>query len=651
MLKQLKIGPRLVAGFGIVIGVFLLAMAGIVFFQNAVVEDAQQIQRESLPYALTADEMVLDVTQVQQFLQDVSATHNREGLEEAESHAQAFKAGLEKFRTMFRRENNSQAVKAMDELDAEFDAFYSLGKQMAEAYITKGIQAGNALMEDFDKRCDVLNEKLGELRKTQVDEANEMSMRIVDASTLSRNVVVLAGVVGLLLGALISYIVTRTIVLPVQKMQKTIHDIESSSNYSMRVDIDTSDEIGQMGRAFNAMLEAQHKAIGEVSTVVKAIADGDFSGRVQAELKGDLLTMKQAINASADSIQTTMDGINQVMHSLYNGQFNTSNTSNTRSAEVKGAFRQVMDQALQAMQALQSMLGDVGRVMNGVAQGNLTMRVQSEGRGELETLRHNLNRSLDALGKAMKVINQNTNQVATAASEFSGAIGQISDGAQNQKHAMNQVAAALRQSTTAVLDVTRNTEEASAKSRIAMDLVQDGQQKMGAMIEVVNSIAANSQKINKITEVIEGIANKTNLLSLNAAIEAARAGEHGKGFSVVAEEVGKLAANSAESTQEISQLVQQAVDEATRAVATVKQVAEDMRRIQASAHDTDGMLQRISATMEQQSAAVEEINANMGNLNQIAENNANASEEITATVIELSRLADATRNEVNQFAV
>lgn len=648
MLKQLKIGPRLVAGFGIVIGVFLLAMAGIVFFQNAVVEDAQQIQRESLPYALTADEMVLDVTQVQQFLQDVSATHNREGLEEAESHAQAFKAGLEKFRTMFRRENNPQAVKAMDELDAEFDAFYSLGKQMAEAYITKGIQAGNALMEDFDKRCDVLNEKLGELRKTQVDEANEMSMRIVDASTLSRNVVVLAGVVGLLLGALISYIVTRTIVLPVQKMQKTIHDIESSSNYSMRVDIDTSDEIGQMGRAFNAMLEAQHKAIGEVSTVVKAIADGDFSGRVQAELKGDLLTMKQAINASADSIQTTMDGINQVMHSLYNGQFNTSNT---RSAEVKGAFRQVMDQALQAMQALQSMLGDVGRVMNGVAQGNLTMRVQSEGRGELETLRHNLNRSLDALGKAMKVINQNTNQVATAASEFSGAIGQISDGAQNQKHAMNQVAAALRQSTTAVLDVTRNTEEASAKSRIAMDLVQDGQQKMGAMIEVVNSIAANSQKINKITEVIEGIANKTNLLSLNAAIEAARAGEHGKGFSVVAEEVGKLAANSAESTQEITQLVQQAVDEATRAVATVKQVAEDMRRIQASAHDTDGMLQRISATMEQQSAAVEEINANMGNLNQIAENNANASEEITATVIELSRLADATRNEVNQFAV
>lgn len=647
MLNQLRIGPRLSAGFAIVIGVFLMAMAGIVFFQNDVLNDAQQIQRESLPYALTADEMVLDVTQVQQFLQDVSATHNREGLEDAEKHAQSFKAGLDKFRTMFRRENNPQAVQAMDDLDAEFNAFYSLGKRMAEAYITKGIQAGNDLMEDFDKRCDVLNEKLGELRKSQVDEANEMSLRIVDASILSRNVVLLSGAVVLLLGALISYAVTRSIVLPVLKMQSTIHDIESKSNFSMRMNIDSSDEIGQMAKAFNAMLEAQHKAIGEVSAVVTAIADGDFSGRVKADLKGDLLTMKQAINASADSIQTTMNGLNEVMHSLYNGQFSSSGNS----ANVKGAFKQAMDLAIQAMQALQSMLGDVGQVMNGVAQGNLTMRVQVEGRGEMQTLRNNLNQSLDALSKAMKAITQNTRQVATAANEFSGAIGQISDGAQNQKHAMNQVATALRQTTTAVMDVTRSTEEASAKSRIAMDLVQDGQEKMGTMIEVVNNIAANSQKINKITEVIEGIANKTNLLSLNAAIEAARAGEHGKGFSVVAEEVGKLAANSAESTQEITQLVQQAVDEATRAVATVKQVAEDMRRIQSSAHDTDGMLQRIAATMEQQSAAVEEINANMGNLNQIAENNANASEEITATVIELSRLADATRTEVNQFAV
>ena len=109
--------------------------------------------------------------------------------------------------------------------------------------------------------------------------------------------------------------------------------------------------------------------------------------------------------------------------------------------------------------------------------------------------------------------------------------------------------------------------------------------------------------------------------------------------------------SSAESTQQITMLVQEAATEAARAVATVKQVADDMRNIEASANATDGMLERISAAMEQQSAAVEEINANVGSLDKIADNNASASDEITATVIELSRVADATRSEVDKFSI
>ena len=645
-MTHLKIGSRLTAGFAIVICVFLAAMSVVLYFQKETLQAAQQIQRESLPFALTADEMVLDVTQVQQFLQDAAATHNRDSFGEADKYAQEFKKNVAKFRVMFESEQDAEALKKLAEIDKNFDAFYELGKQMTEIYITKGIEAGNVLMEDFDERSTALGEVLGELRQVQVDEANAMAQTIVEGSTQSRNALLLGGVIGLVLGGLISYWVTSTIVKPVSQLQTAIEDIEAKGDFSQRVRIKSGDEIGAMAKSFNALLDAQQKAIAEVSAVVGQMAEGEFSGRVHADLKGDLLRMKNSVNESADGIQTTMRDLNHVMLALYNGQFDVQSSSNG-----KGEFKQALDQASLAMSALQSMLGEIGQVMQSVSQSNLTVRVEGNGRGELATLKENLNTSLYALAGTMKAIHLNTRQVASAASEFTTAIGQIADGAQNQKHAMRQVLAALTQTTSAVMDVARNTAEASVKSRAAIELVKSGQSKMDIMIEVVNNIAANSGKINKITEVIEGIANKTNLLSLNAAIEAARAGEHGKGFSVVAEEVGKLASSSAESTQQITLLVQEAAAEAARAVATVQQVADDMRNIEASANATDGMLERISAAMEQQSAAVEEINANVGSLDRIADNNASASDEISATVIELSRVADATRSEVEKFKI
>jgi len=646
VLIKLKIGPRLTAGFGIVICVFLIAMAVVLHFQRETLQAAQQIQRESLPFALTADEMVLDVTQVQQYLQDAAATHNRESIGEADKYAQMFRENSAKFRVMFQNEQDAEALKKLTKIDQDFEAVYELGKKMTELYITKGIEAGNELMGDFDERTGALSDELGELRQVQVDEATTMANVIVEDSLLSRNALLLGAAIGLVLGALISYWVTRTIVNPVSQLQSAIEDIEARGDFSRRVRINGNDEVGLMAKAFNALLEAQQKAISEVSNVVGKMAEGEFSSRVQADLKGDLLLMKNAVNESADGIQNTMQGLNKLMLALYNGQFDVQS-----STQGKGEFKQALDQAAMAMGALQTMLGEISHVMQGVSQSNLTARVEGNGRGELAVLKENLNTSLYALAGTMKAIHINTRQVATAANEFTAAIGQIADGAQNQKHAMSQVLAALTQTTSAVMDVARNTAEASTKSRASIDLVKSGQSKMDIMIEVVNNIAANSAKINKITEVIEGIANKTNLLSLNAAIEAARAGEHGKGFSVVAEEVGKLASSSAESTQQITLLVQEAAAEAARAVETVKQVAEDMRNIEASANATDGMLERISAAMEQQSAAVEEINANVGSLERIADNNASASEEISATVMELSRVADATRAEVEKFRI
>ena len=493
---------------------------------------------------------------------------------------------------------------------------------------------------------DPISGKFSDLIEVQLKVAKQEYEESIDRYEANRVISIGLIVIGLGLGVAFALWIVRSVSGPLEQVRKMVHDVARSADFSKRVKVESNDEVGQTAKAFNALMDSQQTAIGEVNRTVSAMAHGDFSSRVTADLAGDLKTMKDAINASVESIQLTIQDIGHMLHALSNGNFSARST-----AQVEGDFKQALDQTTSAMASLESMIGDVGQVMSHVARGDLSQRVRAEGHGDLITLKDNINSSLDSMSQALRAIHGNTRQVATAANETSNAIAQISDGAQNQTHAISQVAAAVRQTATSVSDVSRNTSIASQKSHESIAIIRDGMQKMNDMVDVVNNIATNSDKINKITEVIEKIANKTNLLSLNAAIEAARAGEHGKGFSVVAEEVGKLAANSAESSQEIAQLVQQAVTETAKAVATVKQVSEDMSRIELASRETDQMLQRISAALEQQSSATEEINANVFNLDRIASSNASAAEEITASVIELSKIADGTRRELEKFSV
>lgn len=494
---------------------------------------------------------------------------------------------------------------------------------------------------------DPISTKFSELIEVQLNvakaEYNLSSAQYEQSKLISTGLLV----GGSLLGFLLAWRIVGSVVKPLREMQETAQRVAISFDYSSRIDATQNDEVGATARAFNTLLQAQQTAIGQVNTVVQHLADGQLNQRIEGEMSGDLAVMKNAINNSLDSVQQTMRGFNGLSQALLHGRFDHP----IDHSQSHGEFRESLAQAQQALHALHRMIGNVDGVMGAVANGDLTQRVDTEATGDLLRLKHNINSSLESLGKALGAVHKSTRQVAAAANETSTAIGQISDGAQNQTHAISQVALAIRHTAESVSDVSRNTAIASQKSRDSMAIMQTGMGKMSQMVLVVNNISVHSNKINKITEVIEKIANKTNLLSLNAAIEAARAGEHGKGFSVVAEEVGKLAASSAESSQEIGRLVQQAVAETAQAVLVVQEVSRDMAMIEQGSQQTDQMLQRISSALEQQSAAVEEINSNLSSLDRIAISNASASEEITATVMELSKLAEQTRQDLGRFSV
>ncbi|MEY4695218.1 MAG: Methyl-accepting chemotaxis protein [Pseudomonadota bacterium] len=607
-----------------------------------------------------------NTSELEQTIEVLSAASNDGKMsQEAEASVNALHAAVYRSLALISIKNETKAEQVMgeqltlmDEMQRTFAAdqrpkVQELLKHL-EAYESKVRDAydaatsdpnlGAMMLQDADKAYEELVVELqggSAMSRMTEQKANRDQRAMLDFMKNSQWLVL---VVAVVLGMIIAWVAGRRIARPLQNMQIRLAEIATTGDLSLRLKQESGDEVGQTAQSVNGLLNAINKGVNEVNQAVTAVAAGDFSQKVRADLTGDLALMKASVNDAIDRIESTMNGLNQMMSALSEGHF-----SMRLKVDAQGAYARTVEQAQETMVALATMLGDVGQTMVAVAQGNLTVRVTAQGRGDLLALKDNLNSSLAALSNAMQAIHVNARQVAAAASDSSHAVEQIADGVQNQTHAISQVAVAVKQTAASVLDVSRNTELASEKSRHSVTVLRDGLLKIEKMVEVVNNIAVNSEKINKITEVIEKIANKTNLLSLNAAIEAARAGEHGKGFAVVADEVGKLAINSAESSKEIAQLVQQAVLETARAVAAVDAVSADMNLIEIGSMETDEMLRRIAAALEQQSSAVEEINANLTSVDMIARGNASATEEITSSVMELSRIAESTRREVDRF--
>jgi methyl-accepting chemotaxis protein len=249
----------------------------------------------------------------------------------------------------------------------------------------------------------------------------------------------------------------------------------------------------------------------------------------------------------------------------------------------------------------------------------------------------------------VKEFGDQARRTAISIEEASAAVGQVSDGAKSQNSSLSQVALALNESTLALKSVATNTKAASDKAGNASALVQKGLASVERLSGIVEAIAQSSRKVNQITEVIAQIANRTHILSLNAAIEAARAGEHGKGFVVVAQEVGKLAESAGQNAKQIADIVEQATTEANEGKAATEVVRNSMHGIANETQQTTQMIHSSAAAVEQQQASITQLDGSMSQLRSIATSNAAAAEEITATMVQLSQLAETSRARVARF--
>ncbi|MGV7115686.1 methyl-accepting chemotaxis protein [Paenibacillus kyungheensis] len=321
-----------------------------------------------------------------------------------------------------------------------------------------------------------------------------------------------------------------------------------------------------------------------------------------------------------------------------------------------------------------NVLQSVRSLQNGadaMAQGDLSQTIVLQTRDELKQVGDAFNQTMLSLNELLHRNQQVSDQSATASAhlkivstestlamgQIADAIQSVSEGNKGQKKSMNETANAMNEMS---IGITRIAEAASgvAESSIqATELVYVGDQKLVDAVAQMESIrqsvdgsghkvrtlSEHSNEIGQIVTVIMGIASQTQLLSLNANIEAARAGEHGRGFSVVAEEVGKLAEQTKSSVEMISMLVRDITELISQTVASIQLTDhETMQGIQAvqQAHQTLkdilASTQVVSAQIQEVSATSEEISAGM--------------EQVTASMIEVADVSAKTSSEAETMA-
>jgi methyl-accepting chemotaxis protein len=305
--------------------------------------------------------------------------------------------------------------------------------------------------------------------------------------------------------------------------------------------------------------------------------------------------------------------------------------------------------ALLLSNAIVKPLEAVNEGLRGISEGegDLTARLEAHGRDEIAQLSASFNRFVANIqGIVNQVVAISTN-MASGSLEMSTSMNQMDATAEAIARSAESQRGNVRQATAKVGAIAESSQIIHAKVQNALQVfaqAREAADRGGAAVdEVVAGMAdiqANSKQIGTTLTVITEIANQTNLLSLNAAIEAAKAGENGKGFAVVAEEVRKLAERCSQAAKEISALVHTSTRSIQDGSARVTAAGAGLRSIREAIAASGEHIQAIGGQSRAQSEDSGAVAGFMGELSDIAEQNASATEEMAATLREASRTVE-----------
>lgn len=651
---------------------FLLILVVNQSLANRNVTRLTEIDQGYVPAADMYRDLVDRLKSVHRTMQDAAGVADLAVLETAEDYRDDFYRILDQG-----KDNPILEAATLARYSDRFEEYYDLARTSVSSLIEGAMDNSAAItLNQLRSNYTSLLESLEiDLARYETKKTAAFSYTIEDfkSSKAINSTIIVAAI--LLLG-ITSFSLARGVIKSVSQFSDAFTRM-IDGDFSENVDIRSKDEIGKLGVQLNRMMEYFRSLAGVAGNITR----GDLA--VEVKPRSD----KDSFGIAFREMTTYLHEMSRVARTIAAGNVDVDVKLRSDKDSFGIAFKEMTDY-------LREMADKAGQI----ASGDLTTKVEPRSQHDhfgnaLKSMVLNLSGMMESITKASRAL-------ATSSNRISSSCEQIMEGARKQSQATDKTSSTMVQMATQIQqlahnsgDLSSNVDETSASieqmnvtlthasrnaedlvtvvrdtsttlenmvesiygiasgvrsvnevSKNAVDQVRDGSTELRSSI---TSIGKRSQEIEKIVTVIEGIADQTNLLSLNAAIEAARAGEAGKGFSVVADEVKKLAERSAEAIKEISAIMKNVQQETASAVDQNERV---LTAIVESIDKTYELVAEATTTAEEQASGTKDIIEAVKRMSGIATQIGTSSRENAASAEEITRAAQSMNRFVREIA-
>ncbi len=297
----------------------------------------------------------------------------------------------------------------------------------------------------------------------------------------------------------------------------------------------------------------------------------------------------------------------------------------------------------------QQVVTALAQSLNGLAAGDLTVRLSEPVAAAYEALKADFNAAIATMQQTMQAITARTHGVRSGAGELTVASDDLSRRTEQQAASLEQTAAALDEITATVRKTAGNATLARDTAVEARGDAQHSGEVVRETVAAMTAIEGSAKQIGTIIGVIDEIAFQTNLLALNAGVEAARAGEAGRGFAVVATEVRALAQRSADAAREIKTLISASGKQVEAGVKLVDETGRALGRIVVQVGKLNGLIAEIAASAQEQATGLNQVNTAVNQMDQVTQQNAAMVEQSTAAAHNMAEVSEELARLVGQF--